>query len=69
MGRGLVVDGWLRLRGWARIGVLVSRLRTMLDEALAERFDNPSLVADDTSIGDRVIEAVKKLIEFNGLDQ
>jgi len=41
----------------------------MLDEALAERFDNPSLVAGDSSIGDRVIEAVKKLIEFNGLDQ
>jgi ATP-dependent RNA helicase DHX57 len=69
VGRGLVVDGWLRLRGWARIGVLVSRLRTMLDEALAERFDNPSLAADGSSIGDRVIEAVKKLIEFNGLDQ
>jgi hypothetical protein len=27
------------------------------------------LVADGSSIGDRVIEAVKKLIEFNGLDQ
>ena len=61
VGRGLVVDGWLRLRGWARIGVLVSRLRTMLDEALTERFGS--------SLGDRVIEAVKKLIEFNGLDQ
>jgi ATP-dependent RNA helicase DHX57 len=70
VGRGLVVDGWLRLRGWARIGVLVSRLRTMLDEALAERFDSPSLGIDGSnSIGDRVIEAVKKLIEFNGLDQ
>ena len=32
LGRGLVVDGWLRLRGWARIGVLVSRLRGMLEE-------------------------------------
>ncbi|KAJ5295593.1 hypothetical protein N7508_010414 [Penicillium antarcticum] len=70
VGRGLVVDGWLRLRGWARIGVLVSRLRTMLDEALAERFDSPSLGVDGSnSIGNRVIEAVKKLIEFNGLDQ
>ncbi|CAG8050864.1 unnamed protein product [Penicillium salamii] len=69
VGRGLVVDGWLRLRGWARIGVLVSRLRTMLDEALAERFDNPAQVTDGNSIGDRVIEAVKKLIEYNGLDQ
>jgi ATP-dependent RNA helicase DHX57 len=69
VGRGLVVDGWLRLRGWARIGVLVSRLRTMLDEALTERFDNPSVVSDGSSLADRVIEAVKKLIEFNGLDQ
>ncbi|KAJ5423476.1 hypothetical protein N7491_008692 [Penicillium cf. griseofulvum] len=69
VGRGLVVDGWLRLRGWARIGVLVSRLRTMLDEALTERFDNPAVVSDGSSLGDKVIEAVKKLIEFNGLDQ
>lgn len=68
MGRGLVVDGWLRLRGWARIGVLVSRLRTMLDEALAARIDNPAL-GTDGGAGDKVIEAVKRLIEFNGLDQ
>lgn len=72
MGRGLVVDGWLRLRGWARIGVLVSRLRMMLDEALAARFDNPSFGSPSSGtpdIGDQVIDAVKKLIEFNGLDQ
>ncbi|KAJ6113588.1 hypothetical protein N7523_006905 [Penicillium sp. IBT 18751x] len=68
MGRGLVVDGWLRLRGWARIGVLVSRLRTMLDEALQERIDNPA-VGSASEAGDKVIEAVKRLIEFNGLDQ
>ncbi|KAJ5159699.1 uncharacterized protein N7482_006703 [Penicillium canariense] len=68
MGRGLIVDGWLRLRGWARIGVLVSRLRTMLDEALQARIDNPAL-GSDGGAGDRVIEAVKKLIELNGLDQ
>ena len=68
MGRGLIVDGWLRLRGWARIGVLVSRLRTMLDEALAARIDNPNLDYRGGA-GDRVIEAVKRLIEYNGLDQ
>lgn len=68
MGRGLVVDGWLRLRGWARIGVLVSRLRTMLDEALAARIDNPGFGLDGGA-SDKVIEAVKRLIEFNGLDQ
>lgn len=77
MGRGLIVDGWLRLRGWARIGVLASRLRMMLDEILAARIDNPSLgpaagasrTGNDGNIDDRVIEIVKRLIEFNGLDQ
>lgn len=75
MGRGLIVDGWLRLRGWARIGVLVSRLRMMLDEIIAARIDRPPTTsapstaekADGTA--DQVIEVVKRLIEFNGLDQ
>ncbi|KAL4807655.1 P-loop containing nucleoside triphosphate hydrolase protein [Aspergillus unguis] len=81
-GRGLIVDGWLRLRGWARIGVLVSRLRTMVDEIIAGRIDNPGSFLKSLSsahsaspstgkerIADKVIEVVKKLIEFNGLDQ
>ncbi|KAL3478636.1 P-loop containing nucleoside triphosphate hydrolase protein [Aspergillus californicus] len=83
-GRGLIVDGWLRLRGWARIGVLVSRLRMMVDEIIAHRIDNPAAFfgslssspsssangtkgKDETS--EQVIDVVKKLIEFNGLDQ
>ncbi|KAL4742794.1 P-loop containing nucleoside triphosphate hydrolase protein [Aspergillus similis] len=79
-GRGLIVDGWLRLRGWARIGVLVSRLRTMVDEIIATRLDNPGAFLESLSsssssasgkdrIANHVIDVVKKLIEFNGLDQ
>lgn len=46
----------------------------MLDEALARRIDNPSLgpaldTASSGGIGDKVIEVVKRLVEFNGLDQ
>lgn len=74
MGRGIVVDGWLRLRGWARIGVLVSRLRMMLDDVLAMRIDNPS--SSSSSLGRageeleaKVIELVTKLVDNNGLDQ
>lgn len=73
MGRGLVVDGWLRLRGWARIGVLVSRLRTMLDDILVAKIDDPSSSSSKSRAGEdldsRVIEIVIKLIELNGLDQ
>lgn len=72
-GRGLIVDGWLRLRGWARIGVLVSRLRMMVDEIIAARIDNPASLSIDRAgkddITGRVIEVVKRLIELNGLDQ
>ncbi len=65
LGRGLIVDGWLRLRGWARIGVLVSRLRMMLDEVLARKIDDPSLDLGN----DEVVAVVRKLVEFDGLDR
>ncbi|PIG79763.1 DEAD/DEAH box helicase [Aspergillus arachidicola] len=72
-GRGLIVDGWLRLRGWARIGVLVSRLRMMVDEIIAAQIDNPTSLSIDRAgkddITGRVIEVVKRLIDLNGLDQ
>jgi ATP-dependent RNA helicase DHX57 len=64
-GRGLLVDGWLRLRGWARIGVLVSRLRMMLDELLARKIDEPAL---DLGASE-VVLVVKKLVELDGLDR
>ncbi|WEW61264.1 Putative ATP-dependent RNA helicase ucp12 [Emydomyces testavorans] len=63
-GRGLLVDRWLPLRGWARIGVLVSRLRMMLDKALARRLDNLDLDISD----DAVVEAVRHLVLLNGQD-
>ncbi|OAQ85446.1 DEAD/DEAH box helicase [Purpureocillium lilacinum] len=64
LGRGLLVDGWIRLRGWARIGVLVARLRGMVDDVIAKKVENPGLDVGE----DKVIRMVKKLIELNGLD-
>ena len=65
LGRGLLVDGWLRLRGWARIGVLVSRLRVMLDEVLQKKIDDPGAELG----GDEVVKVVSRLVELDGLDQ
>lgn len=59
------MDGWLRMRGWARIGVLVSRLRSMLDAVLARKIEDPGM---DLS-GDEVVGVVRRLVEKNGLDQ
>ncbi|PHH63442.1 hypothetical protein CDD81_5821 [Ophiocordyceps australis] len=64
LGRGLVVDGWIRLRGWARIGVLVARLRGMVDALIARKVENPGLDVG----GEAVIKMVAKLVELNGLD-
>ncbi|KAG5987052.1 hypothetical protein E4U54_005158 [Claviceps lovelessii] len=64
MGRGLLVDGWLRLRGWARIGVLVARLRGMVDDLIAKKVEHPEVDLGEEA----VIKMVVKLIELNGLD-
>jgi HrpA-like RNA helicase len=65
-GQGVIVDGWLRLKGWARIGVLASRLRALLDDELRRRIDSRgTVVADDTGL----FEIVRHLVEFNGQDR
>ncbi|KAI6809166.1 P-loop containing nucleoside triphosphate hydrolase protein [Hortaea werneckii] len=64
-GRGLLVDGWVRLRGWARIGVLVSRLRMMLDDLLARKVDEPGLDMSEAAI----VKVVRRMVTFDGLDR
>ena len=64
-GRGLLVDGWLRLRGWARIGVLVSRLRMILDDLLAHKVDDPGMDMSESGI----VRLVRRLLELDGLDR
>jgi ATP-dependent RNA helicase DHX57 len=62
MGRGITVDGWLRLRGWGRIGILVARLRAMLDHVLQMKLDEP----DMDLRGNEVVDCVRRLVEGNG---
>ncbi|OCK75643.1 DEAD/DEAH box helicase-like protein [Lepidopterella palustris CBS 459.81] len=64
LGRGVLVDGWVRLRGWARIGVLVGRLRGMLDEVLLKKIEEPGWDLG----GSEVVGIVRRLVELDGLD-
>lgn len=66
LGRGLLVDGWIKLRGWARIGVLVSRLRMLLDRELELMVENPGVVGNKES---KVVGLVRRLVELDGLDR
>lgn len=52
------------LRGWARIGVLVSRLRGMVDNIIALKVNDPQANVQESE----VIKMVTKLIELDGLD-
>jgi len=63
MGRGITVDGWLKLRGWGRIGILVARLRAMLDQVLQDKIDNPGLELS----GNEVVACVARLVGSNGV--
>jgi ATP-dependent RNA helicase DHX57 len=55
------------MRGWARIGVLVSRLRGLLDDILEKRVDDPQ--GDLGEHGERVLGVVRRLVERDGLDR
>jgi len=59
-----VVDGWVRVAGWARIGVLVGRLRGMLDRVLERAVDEPG-----AGVGGEVVDVVRRLVELDGLDR
>lgn len=64
-GAGLLVDGWLKLRGWARIGILASRLRALVDDELRRRIDSSGSLVQDGSLFD----IVRHLVELNGQDK
>ncbi|KAF2681631.1 P-loop containing nucleoside triphosphate hydrolase protein [Lentithecium fluviatile CBS 122367] len=66
LGRGLVIDEWIRLRGWARIGVLVSRLRAMLDRVLDIKVQEPGKELNKRE--EEVVDVVRWLVERDGLD-
>jgi ATP-dependent RNA helicase DHX57 len=66
-GRGVMVDEWIRARGWARIGVLVGRMRALLDRVLERKVHDPfgKLTVDE----EKVLALVKRLVERDGLDR
>jgi len=66
LGRGLVIDEWIRLRGWARIGVLVSRLRAMFDRVLEKKVKEPGWEMNGRE--KEVVDCVRWLVERDGLD-
>lgn len=74
-GRGLLVDGWIKLKGWARIGVLVSRLRGLLDRELGAWIEEPGRVfgsgggSGSGQGAGGIVGLVRMLVELDGVDR
>ncbi|RPA83077.1 P-loop containing nucleoside triphosphate hydrolase protein [Ascobolus immersus RN42] len=63
-GRGILVNGWLRIRGWGRIGVLLDRLKWLIDGILKDKVDKPGWVLERDA--QDIIDVMVKLLQFNG---
>ncbi|KAG0367740.1 P-loop containing nucleoside triphosphate hydrolase protein [Gamsiella multidivaricata] len=64
LGRGLEIgDGFIKLRAFARIGVLVNQLRKLLDAVLQAKISNPDLNVSENS----VVETMIKLVSTDGI--
>ncbi|CED84855.1 atp-dependent rna helicase a [Phaffia rhodozyma] len=55
-------NGWVKLKAWTRIGVLVNQLRRLLDASLDAQFDDPT-----ASTSDEIIQAMLALLVKDGL--
>jgi len=70
LGRGMTVDGWMRMRGWGRIGVLVGMVRRLVEGVLRDRL----VVGGAVEGGEQrrrerereVVGVVRRLIEGEG---
>ncbi|KAF5092815.1 hypothetical protein D0Z03_002682 [Geotrichum reessii] len=62
LGTGVVVDEWLGLKCWPRIGILVKLLRSLFDRVVEDRLANPV----DTEKHE-VLQLIEDLIQVNGL--
>lgn len=62
--QGILVNGWLMLKGWPRIGVLVTRLRSLFDEVLGRKIERPEYEIGETG----VVDVVAGLMRMNGQD-
>ncbi|KAG0359392.1 hypothetical protein BG005_000866 [Podila minutissima] len=64
LGRGLEIgDGFIKLRAFARIGVLVNQLKKLLDAVLQAKISNPELNVSESP----VVEMMMKLVSTDGI--
>lgn len=64
---GVVMDDWLPIRTWCKNGVLVVRLRHLLDAVIARKLSVPYYKRENSAnftVGDDIIDAVEKILSI-----
>lgn len=61
---GIVLDSWMPVRTWCKNGVLIKRLKTLLDKAIEDKLSNPSYtnMKSDLNATDDIISVVEKVL-------
>ncbi|TID19229.1 hypothetical protein CANINC_003799 [Pichia inconspicua] len=57
--KGIVMDNWLPIRTWCKNGVLIGKLRILLDQIIKIKLDNPQ-----TDEGDDVLKVIEQLVKI-----
>ncbi|CDO93522.1 unnamed protein product [Kluyveromyces dobzhanskii CBS 2104] len=60
----VVVDNWSPIRIWCKNGVLIKELRSLVDEVIKEKLENPHYIKEDYSTkGDDVLKIVEQIVK------
>lgn len=62
VGKGVVIDEWMGLKCWTRIGVLVKLVKGLFEKVIENR-----MAGIETEQGKEVVGVIKKLIDGNGV--
>lgn len=60
---GIIVDNWLPIRTWCKNAVLIKELRTLLDQAIKDKLENPRYVVVNSNQPQTRADQVLKLVE------
>ncbi|SCV05950.1 LANO_0H18756g1_1 [Lachancea nothofagi CBS 11611] len=63
---GLILDNWLPIRTWCKNGVLIKELRSLLDNVIRQKLENPqynSLQRETSHLGDDVLTILENILK------
>ncbi|KAK6462404.1 P-loop containing nucleoside triphosphate hydrolase protein [Scheffersomyces coipomensis] len=59
---GIVVDNWLAIRTWCKNGVLIKRLRKLVDAVIEDKLSNPHYSSSYSKANDDILAMIEKLV-------